>query len=101
LGNNDAQKIDTGIMQHQISIPADVLEDLLRHASSASRLVGHLDDHVNADLVGHLADEIDAVVHGLTEALGDPHALVVPDAVAPEAAHDSAPMLTAGAGGAP
>lgn len=89
-------------MQHQISIPAHILEDLLLHASSASRLVGHLDDAANPDLIAQLGDHVDTVVHGLTELLGDPRTLAAPDAVAPDdrEAHDGAPMQTSIAGGA-
>jgi hypothetical protein len=47
---------------------------------------------VYAELVGQLGDHVDALVHGLTELLGDPRTLV---------AYDGAPMLTATAGGAP
>jgi hypothetical protein len=100
MDNNDAQKIDTGSMQHRISILAGVLEIALPPVSSAGRLAGHLDDDLHADLVGHLADHIDAVGHGLTEILGDPHALVAPDAVATDVTRDGAPKLTSSGGGA-
>ena len=75
--------------------PSDrtVLLELLKHAASAARIIGHLDDAIAA---GPLAEHVDTIVHGLTELLGDPHALAVPDAVAPGAhvAYDGAPMLT-------
>ncbi len=80
------------------------LEELLQHAASAAHLVGHLDDAAHADLISQLGNHVDAVVHGLTEILGDPRALAEPDAAARDAreAHDdSVPMLTSIAGGAP
>lgn len=49
------------------------LEKLLNHAESAAHLVGHLDDPIAA---GPLADHVDAIVHELTELLGDPAARV-------------------------
>jgi hypothetical protein len=90
-------------MQHQISIPAHVLEDLLLHASSAAQLVGHLDDSAQPELIRQLGDRIDTVVHELTELLGAPSALAAPDAAAPDdrEARHGAPMLTSIAGGAP
>lgn len=62
----------------QISINSTALSLLLRHAASAARIVGHLDASV-AD--GPLSDHIDAIVHGLSELLGDPRTLITPDAV--------------------
>jgi hypothetical protein len=90
-------------MPHQISIPAHVLEELLLHASSASRLVGHLDDGANPELIRQLGDHVDTVVHELTELLGTPSAVAEPDAAAPDdrKVPDGAPMLTSIAGGAP
>jgi len=57
------------------------LVDLLAHASSAARIVGHLDDLDDSTALEHLSDRIDALVHGLCELLGE-HRLtaeVVPD----------------------
>jgi hypothetical protein len=48
------------------------LEKLLEHAADAARIAGHLD----APAVEPLADHVDAIVHGLTELLGDPTARV-------------------------
>jgi len=70
-----------------------VLLELLKHAASAARILGHLGDAIAA---GPLAEHVDAIVHGLTELLGDPHALAGPDGAASGAhdAYDGAPMLT-------
>ena len=46
------------------------LLDLLAHASSAARFVGHLDDRERPPALEQLSDHIDALVHGLTELLG-------------------------------
>ena len=46
------------------------LVDVLAYASSAARLVGHLDEAI---AVGPLADHVDEVVHLLSELLGDRH----------------------------
>jgi hypothetical protein len=57
-----------------IPIERTALADLLAHAASAARLVGHID----APAVEPLADHIDAIVHELTELLGDPHVIAAP-----------------------
>jgi hypothetical protein len=84
---------------NQLKIESAVLVDVLRHATSAARIVGHSD----AIAAGPLADHIDAIVHELSELLGNPHLRASPDAVASDGqvAYDGAPMLTSGAGGAP
>ena len=87
-------------MQHQLSTPPHVFDDLPLLASSANHLVGDLDDDLHANLVGHLAEDIDAVVHGPTEILGDPRALVVPGAAATDVTLHGAPMLAFSVGGA-
>jgi hypothetical protein len=51
-----------------ITIERSILEKLLGHATSAARIVGHSD----ALAAGPLADHVDALVHELTELLGDP-----------------------------
>ena len=56
-------------MQPNLLVPGDVLADLLAHAASAARLIGHLDGAIAA---GPLGDHIDALVHELTELLGGP-----------------------------
>jgi len=81
----------------QLALDSSTLEKLLNHAASAARLIGQLDGAIAA---GPLGDHIDAVVHGLTELLGDPRTLAAPDAAAPDVAHDGAPMLASSAGGA-
>lgn len=51
-------------------VPKPVLVDLLAHASSAARIVGHLDDRHGTPLE-QLSDHVDALVHGLCELLGE------------------------------
>jgi hypothetical protein len=82
----------------QVSIDSEALGTFLAHAASAARIVGDLDDTIAA---GPLADHIDAIVHGLSELLGDPRMLDTLDAVATDnrVASGGAPMLTSGAGG--
>ena len=46
-----------------------VLVDLLAHASSAARIVGHLGDSDDSNLE-QLSDHVDALVHGLSELFG-------------------------------
>lgn len=84
----------------QVNIDSEALGILLGHAASAARIVGYLDGRIVA---GPLADHIDAIVHGLSELLGDPRTLVTSDAVVPDdrAAYEGVPMLTSSAGGAP
>lgn len=63
----------------KLALDSTVLETLLEHAASAARLVGHIDEGVNGTLpLGQLADEIDAIVHQLSELLGNPHWVAVP-----------------------
>jgi len=62
-------------MRGHLTIDRATLEKLLAHAASAARIVGHLDDAV---AVGPLGNHVDAIVHGLTELLGDPHTLAAP-----------------------
>lgn len=64
------------IPDEQLTLDRTVLIELLEHAASAARIVGHLDDAIAA---GPLGDHVDAVVHGLTELLGDPRTLAGPD----------------------
>ena len=59
----------------KLSIDVETLRTLLNHAASAAHLVGHLDDAIAA---GPLGDHVDAIVHKLTELLGDPHTLAAP-----------------------
>jgi hypothetical protein len=60
------------------------LENLLHHAACAAQLVGHLDDCAGSELVDPLGDHLDAVVHGLTEVLGDSSAFAACDASRPD-----------------
>jgi hypothetical protein len=55
-------------MEH-VSKPA--LVDLLGHASSAARVVGQLDDHDGSATLEQLSDHVDALVHGLSELVGE------------------------------
>ena len=85
-----------------VAIPQATLEKLLHHAAFAAHLVGHLDDNVRADLVGQLGDHVDAIVHGVTEILGDPRTFAAPDPVADHRVPDDGPpMLASSTGGAP
>ena len=84
---------------NQFTIQRTVLAGLLTHAASAARILGNLDD---ASSTGPLADHVDAIVHGLSELLGDPGAHAAPGAVAHEdlIVCDGALMLTSETGGA-
>jgi hypothetical protein len=50
-------------------VPKPVLIDLLAHASSAARIVGHL-DRGDSTTLEQLSDHVDALVHGLSELFG-------------------------------
>lgn len=77
---------DPGASGAKLTVDRSTLEKLLNHAASAAHFVGHLDGAIPA---GPLGDHVDAVVHGLTELLDDPHTLAAPDATAvdPRVAH--------------
>lgn len=61
----------------QFIVDRAFLEKLHTRASAASRLVGYIDDSVDgASAAGPLAEEIDAIVHELSELLGNPHLIV-------------------------
>jgi len=85
---------------NQFTVPRTALAGLLTHAASAARILGNLD---NASSTGPLADHVDAIVHGLSELLGDPGARAVQGAVAHEdgIVGDGALMLMSVTGGAP
>ena len=53
-----------------LHVPKLVLIDLLAYASSAARIVGHLDDCNDSTTFEQLSDHVDALVHGLSELLG-------------------------------
>jgi hypothetical protein len=53
-----------------LQIPKPVLVDLLASASSAARIVGHLDGHDDSTTLRQLSDHVDALVHRLSELLG-------------------------------
>ena len=50
-----------------LHVPEPALVDLLAYASSAARIVGHLDDRDGSTALEQLSDHIDALVHGLCE----------------------------------
>jgi hypothetical protein len=62
-------------MPPSVTIDRTTLVDLLGHATSAARLVGHLDD---ALAVEPLADHVDAIVHELSELLGNRDVIAAP-----------------------
>jgi hypothetical protein len=63
----------------QLVLDRALLEKLLKHAASAVRLVGNIDDDVGGALaVGLLADDIDVIVQELSEQLGNPHLIAAP-----------------------
>src|SRR5512140_2452422 len=83
-------------MSCQLTIDRATLERLHAHASSAARLVGHID----ALATGPLADHVDALAHELGELLGNPHLIAasVPSARSTFALHvalDGVPELVA------
>jgi hypothetical protein len=84
-----------------VAIPRSTLDKLLRHAAFAAHLVGHLDDDARAALIHQLGDHVDAIVHELTELLGNPQAIVAPEAFAPDhETSDDTQIVTSNAGGA-
>jgi hypothetical protein len=63
----------------QITLDRAILAMLLKRAASAARRVGYIDDGVDGALaIGSLADDIDAIVHELSELLGNPHLIAAP-----------------------
>jgi hypothetical protein len=57
-----------------LTLDRAILEKLLAHAAAAARIVGHSDD-LTAE---PLADHVDAIVHELSELLGEPHLIAAP-----------------------
>ena len=84
-----------------ISVDARILSKLLRHAASASRLVGHLDDSDREGLVDQLAGLVDAITHELSELLGAPRVAAGSGSISPNgtAAAGDMPKLTYPPGG--
>lgn len=68
---------DTGAMPPTLPIPKPVLVELFAHASSAARIIGHLDDRGGTH-VERLADHIDALAHKLGGLLGTHYLTVEP-----------------------
>jgi len=58
-------------MPPSLHIPKLLLVELLAHASSAARIVGHLDKCDDSTTVEQLSNHVDALVHGLSELLGE------------------------------
>ena len=77
----------------QMCIDSEALSSLLAHAASAARFIGQLD--VDDSRIAALGDHVDAVVHGLTELLGEPRGVTCSG----RAPHDGSPALAANAGG--
>jgi hypothetical protein len=59
----------------KLTFDKSILEKLFGHAAAAARIIGHLDDTI---AVGPLADHVDAIVHELSELLGEPHLIAAP-----------------------
>ena len=75
----------------QLTIERAVFEMLLKRAVSAARRIRYIEDGVHGALdVDLLADDIDAIIHELTESLGNPHLIAasVPDACSTFGADD-------------
>jgi hypothetical protein len=74
----------------QVTLDSTILEKLLKRAASAARRVSDIEDEVGYIAVDLLAEDIDAIVHELSELLGNPTLIVsapnelapVPDSVA-------------------
>jgi len=67
----------------QLTLDTAVLETLLKRAMSAARRISYIEDGLYGPSdVDLLADDIDAIIHELTETLGNPHLIAtsVPDA---------------------
>jgi hypothetical protein len=58
----------------ELTLDRATLEKLLAHATSVARIVGHSD----ALAAGPIADHVDAIVHELSELLGNHHLLAAP-----------------------
>ena len=54
-----------------VHVPKLVLVDLLASASSAARLVGHLDNCDDSTTLEQLSNHVDTLVHGLSELLAE------------------------------
>ncbi|HWO26445.1 MAG TPA: hypothetical protein VNO30_47280 [Kofleriaceae bacterium] len=82
-------------MSPSLHVPKLVLVDLLAHASSAARVIGHLDGHLDdrngATTLEQLSSHVDALVHGLGQLLGGHLQKTVNAEPAPE--HDDPDMI--------
>jgi hypothetical protein len=61
----------------QVILNRAILEHLLERAATASRLLGHADEHTSATLVEAAGNTVDEIAHVLGELLGNPD-IVVP-----------------------
>lgn len=83
----------------QLTLDSAILQRLLSHAAAAAHVVGSLDDGVaSSNLVTALADNVDAIVHELTELLGNPHLIAASGSFADPTC---APEFNVGAVGMP
>jgi len=62
----------------QVILDRAILEHLLERAATASRLLGHADEHTSATLVEAAGDAVDEIAHALGELLGNPDMVVPP-----------------------
>jgi hypothetical protein len=60
----------------QVILDRAILEHLLERAATASRLLGHADEHTSATLVEAAADTVDEIAHVLGELLGNTHVVI-------------------------
>ena len=79
----------------QLTIDSAILQTLLKRATSAARLVSHIEDAVGYLAVDLLADDIDTIVHELSELLGNPTLIVRPVANELAPVPDSAALVNA------
>jgi hypothetical protein len=78
VGHDDAAAESAQREEHALmkdpsrkNVPKPVLVDLLVHASSAARIVGHLDDRDDSSNLEQLSDHVDVLVHVLGDLLGE------------------------------
>lgn len=58
-------------MPPSLHVPKLVLVDLLAHASSAARIIGHLDNRDGSPTLEQLSSHVDALVRGLSGLMGE------------------------------
>jgi hypothetical protein len=94
LNHATGNEANPGVNLSKLTLDRSTLEKLLKHATSAARVAGSI-AHAGISL---LADNIDAIVHELSEVLGNPH--LIPMSV-PSARASFAPDFTAPIDGVP